>query len=58
MPGVGVTIRGKLVNIGAKVVVHGRYVTFHVAEVAVPRALFRDIMERIDSLRRPTPAMV
>lgn len=50
------TIREKLVKIGAKVVAHGRYVTFQMAEVAVPRALFRDILERIDRLRRSTPA--
>jgi hypothetical protein len=50
------TIREKLVKIGAKVVAHGRYVTFQMAEVAVPRDLFRDILERIDRLRRPTPA--
>ena len=51
-----ITIREKLVKIGAKVVAHGRYVTFQMAEVAVPRALFRDILERIDRLRRSTPA--
>lgn len=51
------TIREKLVKIGAKVVAHGRYVTFQMAEVAVPRDLFRDILERIDRLRRPSPAM-
>ena len=50
------TLREKLVKIGAKVVRHGRYVTFQMAEVAVPRALFRDILERIDRLRQPTPA--
>ncbi len=50
------TIREKLVKIGAKVVAHGRYVTFQMAEVAVPRDLFRKILERIDRLRRPTPA--
>ncbi|MBF0251634.1 MAG: transposase, partial [Alphaproteobacteria bacterium] len=50
------TIREKLVKIGAKVVAHGRYVTFQMAEVAVPHALLRDILERIDRLRRPTPA--
>ena len=31
------TLRDKLVKIGAKVVRHGRYVTFQLAEVAVPR---------------------
>lgn len=45
------TIREKLVKIGAKVVAHGRYVTFQMAEVAVPRNLFADILERIDRLR-------
>ena len=31
-------LRERLVKIGAKVVSHGRYVTFQMAEVAVPRA--------------------
>ena len=35
------TLREKLVKIGAKVVRHGRYVTVQLAEVAVPRELFR-----------------
>ncbi len=34
------TLREKLVKIGAKVVRHGRYFTFQLAEVAVPRSLF------------------
>jgi hypothetical protein len=46
-------LREKLVKIGAKVVRHGRYVTFQLAEVAVPRALFADILRRIDRLRPP-----
>ncbi len=51
------TLREKLVKIGAKMVSHGRYVTFQLAEVAVPRKLFREILRRIDELRRrPTPA--
>jgi hypothetical protein len=51
------TLREKLVKIGAKVVSHGRYVTFQLAEVAVPRALFRKILSLIDDLRpRPAPA--
>ncbi len=33
------TLREKLVKIGAEVVSHGRYVTFQLAEVAVPRDL-------------------
>ncbi len=51
------TLREKLIKIGAKVVRHGRYVTFQLAEVAVPRNLFREIPRRIDELRRrPAPA--
>ena len=47
-------LREKLVKIGAKVVSHGRYVTFQLAEVAVPRDLFRKILRLIDGLR-PAP---
>ena len=51
------TLREKLVKIGAKVVRHGRYVTFQLAEVAVPRELFQKILALIDDLRpRPIPA--
>ncbi len=51
------TLREKLVKIGAKVVSHGRYVTIQLAEVAVPRELFRKILSLIDYLRRrPGPA--
>jgi hypothetical protein len=46
------TLREKLVKIGAKVVRHGRYVTFQLAEVAVSRELFRKILSLIDDLRR------
>ncbi len=41
------TLRDKLIKIGAKVVRHARYVTFQLAEVAVPRRLYRAILERI-----------
>ena len=51
------TLREKLVKIGAKVVRHGRYVTFQLAEVAVPGKLFQKILELINDLRpRPVPA--
>ena len=51
------SLREKLIKIGAKIVRHGRYVTFQMAEVAIPRDLFADIMCRIDRLRRkPSPA--
>ncbi|MBL7186816.1 MAG: IS1380 family transposase [Phycisphaerae bacterium] len=45
------TLREKLIKIGAKVVRHSRYVMFQMAEVVVPRALFREILERIGRLR-------
>ncbi len=47
------TLREKLVKIGAKVVSHGRYVTFQLAEVAVPRILFAEILRLIAELRPP-----
>ena len=48
------TLRKKLIKIGAKVVSHSRYVTFQLAEVAVPKELFRKILSLIDGLR-PAP---
>jgi len=45
------TLREKLIKIGAKVVRHSKYVTFQLAEVAVPRKLFAAILERIGRLR-------
>jgi hypothetical protein len=50
------SIREKLVKIGAKVVAHARYAVFQMAEVAVPRAMFRRILDLIDDLRPRTPA--
>ena len=44
------TLREKLVKIGAKVVRHSGYVIFQMAEVAVPRELFKAILERIGRL--------
>ena len=44
-------MREKLIKIGAKVVRHSKYVFFQMAEVAVPRALFPAIRERIQRLR-------
>ena len=45
------SLREKLIKIGAKIVRHGRYVTFQMAEVVIPRDLFADILCRIDRLR-------
>jgi hypothetical protein len=50
------TLREKLVRIGARIVRHGRYLVFQLAEVAVPRALFAAILRRIDRLRGPPVA--
>ena len=50
------TLREKLVKIGARIVRHGRYAVFQLAEVAVPRALFAEILHRIDRLR-PRPLL-
>ncbi len=45
------TLREKLVKIGARIVRHGRYAIFQLAEVAVPRVLFAEILKRINRLR-------
>jgi len=37
----------KLIKIGAKVVSHGRYFAFQMAQVAIPRNLFADILRLI-----------
>ncbi len=51
------SLKEKLIKIGAKVVRHGRYVIFQMAEVSVPRELFQEILRLIDGLRpRPAPA--
>jgi hypothetical protein len=49
------SLREKLVKIGAKVMRHGRYIIFQMAEVAVPRELFKEIL-RLIAERRPPPA--
>ena len=47
------SLREKLIKIGAKVVTHGRYVTFQMAEVAIPRKVFAAILRLIADLRSP-----
>ena len=51
------TLREKLIKIGAKVTRHSKYVTFQLAEVAVPRELFTAILERITRLAMPPPSV-
>ncbi len=48
---------GELIKIGAKVVRHGRYVAFQMAEVAIPRHLFAEILRLIADLRSPRPCV-
>ena len=50
------TLREKLIKIGAKIVSHDRYVTFQMAEVAVSRRMFGQILSVIARLRAP-PAL-
>ena len=47
------TLLEKLIKIGAKVVRHSGQIKFQMAEVAVPREFFREILERIGRLRLP-----
>ena len=47
------TLPETLVKIGGKVTRHSKYVTFQLAEVAVPRQLFIAIPERIGRLAMP-----
>jgi hypothetical protein len=47
------SLREKLIKTGAKVVSHGRYVMFQMAEVAIPRDIFAELLQRIADLRSP-----
>jgi len=47
------TLREMLVKTGAKVVSQAGYVTYQLAEFAVPTELFQKILRLIDGLRRP-----
>jgi len=48
------TLREKHIKIGAKVVRHSRKIIFQMAEVVVPRELFRAILEGMGRLRSAT----
>src|ERR687893_491837 len=45
------SLREKVVKIGAKVIAHARYTVFQMAEGVVPRELFRRMLDSIDDLR-------
>jgi hypothetical protein len=47
------SLREKLIKIGAKVVSHGRYVIFQMAEVTVSGQMFNEILTLIGRLRVP-----
>jgi hypothetical protein len=47
------SLREKLIKTGAKAVSHGRYITFQLAEIAVPREMFAEILSLIARLRAP-----
>ena len=49
------TLREKLIKIGAKIIRHSKYVTFQMAEVALPRELFAAILHRIQRFGVPPP---
>ncbi len=49
------TPREKLIKIVAKIVRRARYVTFQMAEVAIPRHLFRGILAKIRRLADMVP---
>ena len=45
------SLREKLIKIGAKIVRYGRYVTFQMAEVVIPRDLFADRLSMFGNWR-------
>ena len=49
------TLRDRLVKIGAKIVRHGRSITFQMAEVMVSRDLFQQLLDAIRALRPAPP---
>ena len=46
------SLKEKLIKIGAKVVRHGRYVAFQMAEVAIPRQMFEEILRLMPNYGR------
>ena len=52
------TLLVKLIKTGAKVVHHARYVTFQLAEVAVPQKVFAAVLTRIRRFAAITPKPV
>jgi hypothetical protein len=49
------SLKEKLIKIGAKVISHGRSIAFQMAEIAIPRQLFQEILRLIAELRPKPP---
>ncbi len=49
------SLRERLIKTGARLVRHGRYAIFQMAEVAIPRDVFSAILNMINTLRGPPP---
>ena len=45
-----VTLQQKMIKVGARVVQHARRIIFQLAEIAVPRDLWRTMLERVEEL--------
>jgi hypothetical protein len=52
------SLRERLIKTGARLVRHGRYAVFQLAEAALPRAVFAGILGLINGLRDPPAATV
>jgi hypothetical protein len=52
------SLKEKLIKIGARVISHGRSIDFQMAEVAIPRQLFQEILRLIAELPPKPPPPV
>jgi hypothetical protein len=52
------SLRERLIKTGARLVRHGRYAIFQMAEAALPRQVFAGILDLINGLRDPPAATV
>ncbi len=52
------SLRERLIKTGARLVSHGRYAIFQMAEAALPRAVFAGILGLINGLRGPPSTAV
>ena len=54
-----ISLKEELITFGAKVFSHGHYAAFQMAEIAIRRQLFADILRLIAGLRPPpNPSLV